>query len=630
MLFNFDYTVSFLFILVIFLLFYFIKPKLSTRTNINFVILLFCEICTTLLQLITQGGDYSLVQYPYIVFIILECVFAAMFLARSFMVFYFFMSLCEVKITPIRKKILIFINIIFALLIIASSICFIFNYFDTHPITIFLIFTIVPCFFYIHSLLFVIKKSKAVGARGLVSSALCIITLITAEIFSGIFDNYIPINLVWLFVIIILFLSFENPDNHIDARTGFFIRQAFHTYIRENQRLNRKSYYVGFVIKNYIEKRMIYGEVQMDQGLTEIGKCLKKHFPHHKWFYLRDGHFIVVCKDNNDADVIKKFIKDRFSFIWRSESAKLYLNIAMIELVPEISVKSSDNLLDGLRIAFADAESLVDGDVLYIDQAIFDEMGRRSKVRKVLDSALQNNEIQLYLQPIIDSKTRKIIAAEALSRLYDEELGVIPPVDFIDLAEKNGNIETLGEQILQKTCEFITNNDIQKLGLKWINVNLSPVQCQNSDLPERISAIAKRYSVSANHIHLEVTEESMIDVHILSRQMKNLISYGYDISLDDYGSGFSNIVRVKRFPFNNIKLDMGIVWEHFKQPDNILPSIVGIFKERGLSVTAEGVETKDMADALQNMGCTYLQGFYFSKPVPASEFLDLVRKQNLA
>ena len=622
--------VSFLFILIIFLLFYFLKPKLSTRTNITFVLLLFSEIFTTLLQLITQGGNYSLVSYSNTIFIILECVFAAMFLARSFFLFYFFISLCEVKVTPLRKKLLIVTNISFVLLIIASSVCFVLNYYDIYPFSVIIVFTLIPCLFYVHSLFFVLKKNKAVGARWLVSSALCIITLITAEIFSGIFDNYIPINLVWLFVIIILFLSFENPDNHIDARTGFFIRQAFHTYIRENRRLNRESYYVGFVIKNYIEKRMIYGEVQMDQGLTEIGKCLKNHFPHHKWFYLRDGHFIVVCKDNKDADIIKKFLKDRFSFIWKTESAKLYLNISMIELVPEISIKSSDTLLDGLRIAFADAEALADGEVLYINQAIFDEMGRRSKVRKVLDSALQNNGIQLYLQPIIDSKSRKIIAAEALSRLYDEELGVIPPVDFIDLAEKNGNIETLGEQILQKTCEFITNNDIQKLGLQWINVNLSPVQCQNSDLPERISAITKRYSVSANHIHLEVTEESMIDVHILSRQMKNLISYGYDISLDDYGSGFSNIVRVKRFPFNNIKLDMGIVWEHFKQPDNILPSIVGIFKERGLSVTAEGVETKDMADALQNMGCTYLQGFYFSKPVPASEFLELVRKQNFA
>ena len=123
----------------------------------------------------------------------------------------------------------------------------------------------------------------------------------------------------------------------------------------------KDSYYFGFVIKNYMEKRMIYGEVQMDQGLSEIGKCLKKQFPLQKWFYLRDGHFVVICKDKQEVEEVRNFLRTRFSFIWKSEAAKLYLNIAMVELSPEISIKTSDNLLDGLRIAFSDAEALLDG-----------------------------------------------------------------------------------------------------------------------------------------------------------------------------------------------------------------------------------------------------------------------------
>lgn len=627
MVFNFGYEISFLFILCIFLLFYFIKPKLYLRVNVFFVILLLCEIFSVLLEAITEGGDFSLVHYPYKLFIFLECLFSLMYLARSYFLLHFFVALSEVDISGARKKIIIATHIGFVLLITAASHCFIFDLYN--KFTIFFIYTFVPCLFFLLSITFIVKKKRVVGTKGSVLSILCILALIISAISSGIFNNYLPVNLVWLFTIIVFFLTFENPDNHIDTRTGFFIRHSFHSLVRENMKLHRKLYYVGFVIKNYMEKRMIYGEVQMDLGLTEIGKCLKKQFPKQKWFYLRDGHFVVICKEKEEVEAVKAFLKSRFSYIWKSESAKLYLNIAMIELSPDILIKYPENLLDGIRIAFSDAESLLDGEVLVVNQNIFDEMGRRSKVRKVLDSALQNNGIQLYLQPIIDSASRKIIAAEALSRLYDDELGIIPPVDFIELAEKNGNIEALGEQVLHKTCEFIKENDIQKLGLKWINVNLSPVQCQNNDLADRISSIANKYSVPAHHIHLEVTEESMVDVHILSRQMNNLISYGYDISLDDYGSGFSNIVRVKRFPFNNIKLDMQIVWEHFKQPDNILPSIIGVFKERGLSVTAEGVETKDMADALQNMGCTYLQGYYFSKPIPASEFIDFVKKNNL-
>ena len=118
----------------------------------------------------------------------------------------------------------------------------------------------------------------------------------------------------------------------------------------------------------------------------------------------------------------------------------------------------------------------------------------------------------------------------------------------------------------------------------------------------------------------------MIDTNVLNRQMQLLISHGYDFSLDDYGSGFSNIMRVKHLPFNNIKIDMQIVWEHFKSPDTFLQSAITLFTERGLTVTAEGVETKEMADALEAMGCTYLQGYYFSKPVPAQKFLELISK----
>ena len=627
MIFNLGYSLSFLFILCIFLLFYFIKPKLLIKTNFYFLILMFSQIAVIVLDLATQGGKFSEVSYSKTVFTILECIFSAAFLLRPYMLFMFFVSLCKVTFSKSRKFILKLVAVSFGILIIISSVAFIFNLYNR--LLVFAIYTFVPCLFCAFSLTVLLTKNKAVSSGGFISSVLCLSALITASLCSGFLNNFSIINLIWIFSIVVFFLTFENPDNHIDSRTGFFIRHAFHTFIFENKRLGTYPYLCGFVIKNYMEKRMIYGETQMDLGLTEIGKCLTKAFPRHKWFYLRDGHFMVVCKNDDDAKKIREFLKDRFSKIWKADSAKLYLNIALIELSPDLKIKSAEHLLDGLRIAFDDAESLLDGETLLIDSKTFDDIERRSKVRKILDSALQNNGIQLYLQPIIDSSSRKIIAAEALSRLYDDELGVISPGEFIKLAEKNGNIETLCEQILNKTCEFIKHNDIEKLGIKWINVNLSPIQCQNSDLADRISSIADKYSVSSKHIHLEVTEESMVDAHILTRQMNTLISYGYDISLDDYGSGFSNIIRVKRFPFNNIKLDMQIVWEHFKEPDNILPSIINVFKERGLSVTAEGVESKDMADALQNMGCTYLQGFYFSKPVPTSEFLTVVKKHNL-
>ena len=121
-------------------------------------------------------------------------------------------------------------------------------------------------------------------------------------------------------------------------------------------------------------------------------------------------------------------------------------------------------------------------------------------------------------------------------------------------------------------------------------------------------------------IHLEITEESMIDYALLQNQIHIMKHSGFQFVLDDYGSGYSNVTRLKKCPFINVKLDMEIVWDYFKTKDKILPTLVETFKQMNFSVTAEGIESIEMAEALKEIGCDYLQGFYFSKPIPAEEF----------
>ena len=218
-----------------------------------------------------------------------------------------------------------------------------------------------------------------------------------------------------------------------------------------------------------------------------------------------------------------------------------------------------------------------------------------------------------------------MVGAEALSRLLDPKLGLIPPVEFIPIAERSRSIVRLGEQVLTKTCRFLKDNADALSGLRFININLSPIQCLDQELAGTFEEIPKSFGIDPKKLHLEITEESMVDPEVLKNQMEQLGKCGYAFYLDDYGSGYANQFRIKTFPFSGIKLDMQIVWAHFREPDAILPNTVSTFLDRGLSVTAEGVETKEMADQLTQMGCTYLQGFYFSKPVPMPEFLEYVK-----
>ena len=230
----------------------------------------------------------------------------------------------------------------------------------------------------------------------------------------------------------------------------------------------------------------------------------------------------------------------------------------------------------------------------------------------------------------MDSKTGKRIAAEALVRLRDDNGSLIRPDLFISMAEQEGYIVRLGEQVLAKVCRFIRDNDMEAMGIRWINVNLSPVQFMSRDVPSRFAEILKEYGVDESMIHLEITEQSMIDFSLLRDQITGLYNNGFEFSLDDYGSGYSNLSRVRQYPFTNIKIDMEVVWNYCKEKDMLLPALVDGFKKMNLSITAEGIETEEMAGAMKEISCDYLQGYYFSQPVPMDEFVEQTLKMNKA
>ena len=256
-----------------------------------------------------------------------------------------------------------------------------------------------------------------------------------------------------------------------------------------------------------------------------------------------------------------------------------------------------------------------------IDINAMREIDEQVVVKRALDMALEQDAVEVFLQPIVDSRTRKTVGAEALARIRNEAGELIPPGVFIPIAEQGGYINQLGEQVFEKTCRFIRENDIASRGFQWINVNLSPIQCMRKDLNRRFMELLNRYGVDPAMIHLEITEESMVDYEVLEKQIQALRSNGFSFALDDYGSGYSNLTRVKRYPFVNIKLDIEVVRDYCRNRDNLLPNLVNAFRQMGFSITAEGIETEEMAVVMTEIGCDYLQGFRFSRPIPMDEFL---------
>jgi diguanylate cyclase (GGDEF)-like protein len=257
------------------------------------------------------------------------------------------------------------------------------------------------------------------------------------------------------------------------------------------------------------------------------------------------------------------------------------------------------------------------------------EMDARAQARRALEIALRQaiskNELEVHYQPQVDIYTDKISAFEALVRWRHPELGLIPPVDFIPLAEETGIIHHLGEWVLRRACID---------AMQWprsvgISVNVSPAQFKAHDLTRMVSGILKETSLDPRRLELEITESILLkDVDSNLKTLHELKVLGVRIAMDDFGTGYSSLGNLRSFPFDKIKIDRSFVsdLEHNSDSAAIVHAILGLGHSLGIAICAEGVETKAQLSYLRREGCAEVQGYYYSKPKPFAQVAAMLNR----
>ena len=619
--------------LSILLSYYAVYPRLPFILNRFFVSLALSEMLTLISDIISTWMDINHQEFPLWMLYTFNLLFFMAFVLRSYATYAYTTAMVGAK----RKvawgyKLTGWIIVILSWLFMACSTftgsVFYIDQDGYHSGPFYNVLYVQLFLFLILGLIVLIRYRREISDGIFCGMLACYAILITGAFFRYVFPHFLLMDTFYMLAIMILYLTIHNVDLYRESRTMLFDYQAFDQVVREHHNIGIWYHLIGIMCCNYKETRQIYGGDQMDRVLGQIGKYLRDTFPHSTVFYERSGCFLILTKGREASEKVVAQIYPkaaaRLREPWDTGEATLFLNFVFGQMNSDLEIHSVDMLLEAVRnILEEGANGNISRDFV-LDQLMIEGIQREFAVKKALSDALHRNEVQVYMQPIIEAKTGKVIGAEALSRLVDPKLGLIPPAEFIPIAERSRSIIRLGEQVLEKTCRFLRDNADTLSGLDFININLSPIQCLDHNLAGTFDRIPKACGVDPGRLHLEITEESMVDPELLKNQMEQLGESGYSFYLDDYGSGYANQFRIRSFPFSGIKLDMQIVWAHFRDPDAILPNTISTFLDRGLSVTAEGVETKEMAEQLTQMGCTYLQGFYFSKPVPMSEFLDFV------
>ena len=623
---NLDYTIPTFLILTVILIYYITRPRIKIRMNRTFITLIFVNLATMVSDYIATTMDISHASYSISLLYIANMLFFFFYVLRSYLFYRFTVDALAIHpriCSPVELTgfAVIFVSQLLVLVSPWLHTVFSIDNLGYHSGPAYPMMTVHFLYFVIISILLLLTKGKDLSFFRFTSILAYNMILLLGIFIRLILPHVLLMDLFTLLAIIISFLSFQNPTNYLEERTRFFNQQAFETTVHEMIASHKSYQILGFILKNYTDNRILYGNTQMDSGLNAIAGYLRQNYPKFTYFYLGSGRFILQAPESADLKEVQENLLSRFNRSWNGNNAKLYLQVGFITVNSRQSFDSDEQFLDCLHSTFRQADNITRNNCLVIDEEHKKAREHYLDMKRSVENAIKKSDVLVYLQPIIDASTGKLAGAEALARLKDPKLGIIMPAEFIPLAEENGSILTMGEQIFRKACEFMIYYGKQ-ISLPWINVNLSPIQCLDHNLPEEFYNIIKEYNLTPDQIRLEITEEENIDHNLLQQQIHSMEEKGFSFILDDYGTGYSNIDRIKKLSFHHIKMDKSIVWEYFKKPDDILPLTVQMFRSLGMSVTAEGVETAEMAEELTKMGCTHLQGYYYAKPMPMEQFYE--------
>lgn len=339
---------------------------------------------------------------------------------------------------------------------------------------------------------------------------------------------------------------------------------------------------------------------------------------------------------------------DRFILFWMDENQenikqRLEYVIRKIEEIPErleipnlfpvfgifhtIVLDEIDPLYGNAVQAKHQIKGRRDRHYIFYDELNHESIQENRELEEHFETALENEEFEIWYQPKYSAHSRKLVGAEALVRWRRADGALIPPLKFIPLFERNGNIIRLDEYVFRAVCR--QQKEWQKQGQKMlpVSVNISRVSLYYSSVVEKYESIIRSFDLDSKYIQLEITESATIDNNEIFNLLEQFHTAGFKILLDDFGSGYSSLAALNRMHFDTIKLDKSLV--DYIGDDNgekLLNSITKLAQSFGMEITAEGVETVEQLMFLCNLDCDDIQGYYFSRPLPVKEYEECLKE----
>lgn len=425
-----------------------------------------------------------------------------------------------------------------------------------------------------------------------------------------------------------LMLTFEENGEELDETTRLRNETAFRW---DNVRLlnTRRTYYIlNIKIDNLkFYSRIMSGEAY-DRLLSGIGNWVRTLRKNAEIYHFDNNYTLIIYNETEEyiRQLIEK-IREMLEKSWYFDELEAHFRVFVsVAKVPD-DIDTLDSIFD-----LVEYEKDTGGEhVLVQYRESLSEVRREAAIERALRKAIINRSFQVYFQPIYNCETERISCAEALVRLFDDELGQVPPAEFIPIAERSAMIVEIGDIVFEKVCRFIRDYHPSISGVEYVEINLSIAQFMFTGLVDRFRELTDQYGVRPSSINLEITESVATDSsESFMTSVKRLADLGFTFSMDDYGTGYSNIRSILNVDFKNIKMDKMFLTRALSDSESatVLKDTVSLIRHLRRNALQEGVETLEEYHLVREAGCNLVQGYFFSQPLPEADFMEYVRSLN--
>lgn len=492
------------------------------------------------------------------------------------------------------------------------------------------ILNLMVAFTVLYSIIYCMMNTRVVSYHRLTVIATLGLSLGIAGVIQMQIPSVLFVDFTVAIVFLLLYFIVQNPSDMLDNNTQVLNRNMFDELLRADI-YNKKSFdLIILALDDFKIINKTYGITAGDMLLIQVARFLQRIDSKCMVYrYGSDQFAVQIHHGKANFEKVLSDIEERFRHPWITEEFSTMLSSTICCITwPDDGDEYAD-IVDVIDFSVLSAKKSGKGSTIYAKNMDLQSLRKEKAIEKAIDQAIEQDTLEVHYQPIFNTEKGCYTSAEALVRIKDDLLGNISPEIFIPIAERNGSIIRMGNMIFEKVCKFISENNLRNTTIEYIEINVSAVQCMQEDFVDTLNEIMERYGVQPDQINLEVTETAAVNsIAVLQENVERLHHQGISFALDDYGSGYATIGYIHQLPFKIIKLDKLMVWDAFEneRAGITLRYTVGMLKELKVHIVAEGVETLEQQSRLSDIGCDYLQGWYYSKAVPPNEFAKLIEK----